>query len=128
MSTTVVSQLTSSYKYMLGPLSKLSGVQSYSDSPKKSSSFLLIDLFTWASARARVVWNDAVALTRMAPPRWDDLRVRFCEKLLTAIVGKNEPDVCQRSLQFCTCNLEVLEVGYYLCNLGQIGSRFRSAC
>lgn len=69
VSTTVVSQFTSSYRYMLGPVSRVLGVQSYSDRPKKSSSLDVIDAFTRASARLSVAEMALDAFTRIVPPR-----------------------------------------------------------
>jgi hypothetical protein len=54
-STTVVNQLTNSYKYMLGMSSRDWGVQSYSESSKKSSSFLVIMPVIRCRARESVV-------------------------------------------------------------------------
>ena len=73
VSTTVVSQLTSSSRYMLGLLTRLVGVQSYSDNPKKSSSLDVIEVFTHVRARRRAEANAAEAFTRMVPPRCEDL-------------------------------------------------------
>lgn len=76
VSTTVVNQFTSSYRYMLGELSRVVGVQSYSERPKKSSSLEVIEAFTLANARVSVLANDWEALTRIVPPRWDELDER----------------------------------------------------
>jgi hypothetical protein len=72
-STTVVNQLTNSYRYMLGMSSRDWGVQSYSESSKKSSSFLVImPVMRW-SARERVVAKDLEAVSWIVPPRCVDL-------------------------------------------------------
>jgi hypothetical protein len=74
-STTVVNQLTNSYKYMLGMSSRDCGVQSYSESSKKSSSFLFImPVMRW-SARERVAAKELEAVNRIVPPRCVDLRL-----------------------------------------------------
>ena len=72
-STTVVSQLTSSYRYMLGASSRVAGVQSYSESPKKSSSFELMKEVIRAAARDCVLLKDVAAVRRIVPPRWAEL-------------------------------------------------------
>lgn len=72
-STTVVNQLTSSYKYMLGASSLVFGVQSYSDNPKKSSNFDMMDAVTRPRVRDKVAAKEDAAVTRMDPPRCEDL-------------------------------------------------------
>ena len=54
---------------MLGASSRALGVQSYSDRPKKSSSFAFIASVMRPRAFVRVPENEAAALTRMVPPR-----------------------------------------------------------
>ena len=61
-SSTVVSQLISSYRYMLGPLSLFGGVHSYSDSPKKSSSLDVITEDIRPIALCMVSWNAGAAV------------------------------------------------------------------
>jgi len=73
-STTVVNQLTNSYKYMLGASSRVFGVQLYSESSKKSSSFEVMRPVRRSKARERVVEKEVKAVRRMIPPRWVDLQ------------------------------------------------------
>jgi len=58
---------------MLGALSRAGGVQSYSDRPKKSSSFELIRAVIRADARDCVLLKDVVAVRRIVPPRCAEL-------------------------------------------------------
>lgn len=76
-STTVVNQLTSSYKYMLGDVSRALGVQSYSDSSKHWSSFDEIRPDIRARARDMIGSNDEAAVSLTLPPRWVDLLIWF---------------------------------------------------
>ena len=59
---------------MLGASSRVLGVQSYSESSKKSSSLEVISDVMRSSARDSVAPSDAEAVRVMAPPRWADLR------------------------------------------------------
>lgn len=73
-STTVVNQLKSSYRYMLGASSLVLGVQSYSDSSKKSSNLEVISPVTRPRALVSVLEKEAVAFSsRIEPPLPVDL-------------------------------------------------------
>jgi hypothetical protein len=60
---------------MLGASSRAAGVQSYSESPKKSSSFELMRDMIRVDARAWVLLKDAAAVRRIVPPRCAELNV-----------------------------------------------------
>jgi hypothetical protein len=72
-STIVVSQLISSYKYMLGVSSRDCGFQSYSAKSKKSSSLEVIRPVTRLRARMIVLAKEEEEDSRIAPPRCVDL-------------------------------------------------------
>ena len=76
-STTVVNQLTSSYKYMLGDVSRVFGVQSYSDSSKHWSSLEEIRSDMRARDREMVPSNESGAVSLMTPPRCVELGTVF---------------------------------------------------
>ena len=58
---------------MLGAVSRVAGVQSYSESPKKSSSLELMKEAIRVDARVCVFLKDAAAVRRIVPPRWAEL-------------------------------------------------------
>jgi hypothetical protein len=58
---------------MLGAVSRAAGVQSYSASPKKSSSLELMSAVIRADARDCVLRKDGAAVRRIVPPRWAEL-------------------------------------------------------
>lgn len=122
-STTVVSQLTSSYRYMLGASSRDFGVQSYSESSKKSSNLEVISSVIRARARESVVPNDADAVRRIVPPRWADLdeqtRHKNIKKVKGFVADGRIPNICQGPFQLITCDLEVFKIGNDLGNLGK---------
>jgi hypothetical protein len=60
---------------MLGASSRVAGVQSYSDRPKKSSSLELMRDVIRDDARVWVFLKDAAAVRRIVPPRWRELEV-----------------------------------------------------
>jgi hypothetical protein len=84
-STTVVNQFTNSYKYMLGASSRDFGVQLYSESSKKSSSFDVMRPVRRSRARESVEEKEDEAPRRMIPPR--------CVELKTVVVSlsNNKP-------------------------------------
>lgn len=73
-STIVVSQFTSSYRYMLGASSRVFGVQSYSESSKKSSSFAAMTIVRRWSARWSVLAKVDSTVMRTIPPRCEVLQ------------------------------------------------------
>ena len=116
---------------MLGAVSRVAGVQSYSDSSKKSSSLDVIDALTRANVRVSVVENDWAALTRIVPPRCEDLRGHRVSNQEPCRESKQEgeasaPDVGQRPLEVGTCDLEVLQIADELRDLGEIGRGLRT--
>ena len=118
---------------MLGAVSRVAGVQSYSDSSKKSSSLDVIDALTRANVRVSVVENDWAALTRIVPPRCEDLRGHRVSNEKPCRGSKQEeeasaPDVGQRPLEVGTCDLEVLQIADELRDLGEIGRSLRTLC
>src|SRR6266852_4035850 len=58
---------------MLGASSRVAGVQSYSERPKKSSSLELMRDVIRDDARVWVFLKDAAAVRRIMPPRWAEL-------------------------------------------------------
>lgn len=80
-STIVVSQLISSYKYMLGVSSRDCGVQSYSAKSKKSSSLEVIRPVTRLRARVIVLAKEEED-SRIAPPRCVDLMMEGFERVI----------------------------------------------
>lgn len=94
---------------MLGDVSRVVGVQSYSERPKKSSSLDLIDALTRARAHESVESKDLAAVIRIAPPRCDELTNT---RHTLALVGREEailykPNVCQSTFKFVASDLEV---------------------
>jgi hypothetical protein len=73
-STTVVNQFTNSYKYMLGASSRVFGVQLYSESSKKSSSFDVMIPVIRSRARESVADKEVAAVRRIIPPRCAELK------------------------------------------------------
>ena len=80
-STTVVNQLTSSYRYVLGDVSRVFGVQSYSDNSKHWSSLEEMRLDMRARDRETVPSNESGAVSLMIPPR--------CVELVTMLAPLN---------------------------------------
>jgi hypothetical protein len=58
---------------MLGAVSRVAGVQSYSERPKKSSSLELMKEAIRVDARVWVFLKDVAAVRRIVPPRWAEL-------------------------------------------------------
>ena len=72
-STTVVNQLTNSYRYVLGDVSRVLGVQSYSDNSKHWSSLEEMSPDMRARDREMVPSKDSGAVSLMTPPRCVEL-------------------------------------------------------
>jgi hypothetical protein len=58
---------------MLGASSRVAGVQSYSESPKKSLSLELMGEVIRVDARVWIFLKDVAAVRRIVPPRWAEL-------------------------------------------------------
>lgn len=80
-STTVVNQLTSSYRYVLGDVSRVLGVQSYSDNSKHWSSLEEMRPDMRVRDREMVPSNESGAVSLMTPPR--------CVELVTTLALPN---------------------------------------
>jgi hypothetical protein len=117
---------------MLGAPSRVRGVQSYSDSPKKSSSLELISAVIRADARDCVLLNDVAAVRRIVPPRCAELsveeenggkfeggRMRVLVRVWEDVRGAGAPEGGQRPFELVTGDFEMLEIGDYLRYLGE---------
>ena len=80
-STTVVNQLTTSYRYVLGDVSRVFGVQSYSDNSKHWSSLEEMRPVIRVRDREMVPSNESGAVSLITPPR--------CVELVTTLAPAN---------------------------------------
>lgn len=72
----------------------------------------------------RVTLKEGPAVRRMVPPRWTELwergTVNACAGRMSSD-GMDGPEASKRALELDACDLEVLEVGDDLGDLGQCG-------